>query len=220
VAEVARQLRAVVARAQAAARPQVEEVGVFPIGQRVQGQEPRDELGDWEQGIAGLIEGGRGAVADKRSDPGEHPPGGDDSVAASWNEPDEAKRTALMEESWADNGVYQDPTGTADGRAALVAHIGGVHAMFPDRSIDFASGIEATEAGVRWAWVMRNGDAVELEGMDFGELAPDGRIQRIAGFSRATPTARSLSHAAPDRPLRTCRRLSIRSQLQSGALLR
>jgi hypothetical protein len=47
---------------------------------------------------------------------------------------------------------YQDPTGTADGWAALVAHIGGVHAMSPCRSIDFASGIEATEAGVRWAW--------------------------------------------------------------------
>ena len=69
---------------------------------------------------------------------------------ASWNEPDEAKRTALLEESWADDGVYQDPAGRADGRAALVAHIGGFHAMFPGRSIDFASGIDVTGAGLRW----------------------------------------------------------------------
>ncbi len=101
---------------------------------------------------------------------------------ASWNETDDAKRTVLLEESWADDGVYRDPQGTAIGRAALVAHIGGFHAMFPGRSIDFASGVDVTEAGLRWAWVMHNGDAVELEGMDFGELAPDGRIQRIVGF--------------------------------------
>ena len=36
--------------------------------------------------------------------------------------------------------------------------------------------------GLRFAWVMRNGDEVVLEGMDFAELAPDGRIKRIAGF--------------------------------------
>jgi hypothetical protein len=106
---------------------------------------------------------------------------------ASWNEPDEGKRAALLDDSWADDGVYQDPTGTAEGRAALVAHIGGFHAMFPGRSIDFASGVDVTDAGIRWAWVMRNGDAVELEGMDYAELAPDGRIRRIAGFFGPLP---------------------------------
>jgi predicted SnoaL-like aldol condensation-catalyzing enzyme len=107
---------------------------------------------------------------------------------AAWNEPDEAKRTALLEESWVDDGVYQDPTGVADGRAALVAHIGEFHEMFPGRSIDFASGVDVTDAGIRWAWVMRNGDAIELEGMDFAELAPDGRIRRIAGFFGPLPS--------------------------------
>jgi hypothetical protein len=34
----------------------------------------------------------------------------------------------------------------------------------------------------RFAWVMRNGDDVALEGIDFGELDPDGRIKRIVGF--------------------------------------
>lgn len=107
--------------------------------------------------------------------------------SASWNEPDEGKRTALLEDSWADDGVYQDPTGTAAGRAALVAHIGGFHAMFPGRSIGFASGIDVTEAGLRWSWVMRNGDEVELEGVDFAELGADGRIQRITGFFGPLP---------------------------------
>jgi hypothetical protein len=107
--------------------------------------------------------------------------------AASWNEPNEAKRTALLEESWADDGRYQDPTGVADGRAALVAHIGAFHELFPGRSIDFASGVDVTDAGIRWAWVMRNGDAIELEGLDYAELGPDGRIKRIAGFFGPLP---------------------------------
>ena len=109
------------------------------------------------------------------------------AYGAAWNEPDEGKRTALLEESWADDGVYQDPTGKAEGRAALVAHIGGFHTMFPGRSIDLASGVDVTEAGVRWAWVMRNADEVELEGVDFAELAPDGRIHRLVGFFGPLP---------------------------------
>ena len=110
---------------------------------------------------------------------------------ASWNEADEAKRTALLEQSWADDGVYQDPTSKAEGRAAVVAHIGGFQTMFPGRSIDLTSGVDVTDAGLRFAWVMHNGDDVELEGMDFVELAPDGRIQRIAGFFGPLPPLES-----------------------------
>ena len=110
-----------------------------------------------------------------------------ETYGAAWNEPDDAKRTALLEQAWADDGVYRDPTATAEGRAALVAHIAGFQAVFPGRTIDFASGVDVTEHGIRWAWVMRNGDAVELEGMDFAELAADGRIARIAGFFGPLP---------------------------------
>jgi hypothetical protein len=34
---------------------------------------------------------------------------------------------------------------------------------------------------------MRDGDAIELEGVDFAEVGPDGRIQRIAGFFGPCP---------------------------------
>jgi hypothetical protein len=50
-----------------------------------------------------------------------------------------------------------------------------------------ASGVDITDAGLRWAWVMRDGDEIALEGMDFAELAPDGRIQRIAGLLGPLP---------------------------------
>ena len=109
------------------------------------------------------------------------------SYGAAWNEPDEAARTALLEKAWADDGFYQDPLGTADGRAALVAHIGGFHERFPGHTIDVASGVDSNVGDLRWAWVMRNGDEVVLDGVDFAELAADGRIQRIAGFFGPLP---------------------------------
>jgi hypothetical protein len=104
------------------------------------------------------------------------------TYCAAWNEPDIAKRTAMLEAAWTDDGVYHDPTGTAEGRAALIEHIGGFHEQFPGHTIDPASGVDDNGDGLRFAWVMRNGDEVVLEGMDFAELGPDGRIRRIAGF--------------------------------------
>ena len=104
------------------------------------------------------------------------------TYGAAWNETDDAKRTALLERSWADDGVYNDPTATVDGRAALVAHIGGFQAMMPGHTIDQASAVDTHGAVFRFAWVMRKGDEIALEGVDFGELAGDGRIRRIVGF--------------------------------------
>ena len=104
------------------------------------------------------------------------------TYGAAWNETDEAKRADLLERSWADDGIYRDPTATAEGRAALVAHIAGFHSMMPGSTIEQASGVDTHGDVFRFAWVMRNGGEIALEGIDFGELAPDGRIQRIVGF--------------------------------------
>src|SRR3954467_733618 len=103
------------------------------------------------------------------------------TYGAAWNETDEAKRTALLEKAWADNGIYTDPTATVDGRAALIVHIGEFHTRMPGCTIDLTSGVDTHGGLLRFAWVMRNGTEVALEGMDFGELAPDGRISRIVG---------------------------------------
>lgn len=104
------------------------------------------------------------------------------AYGAAWNETDEAKRTALLERSWADDGVYTDPTATVEGRTALIAHIGGFQAMLAGHTIDLVSGVDTYGEVFRFAWVMRKGAEIATEGIDFGELAPDGRIRRIVGF--------------------------------------
>jgi hypothetical protein len=104
------------------------------------------------------------------------------TYGATWNEPDEQKRRALLDRAWSDDGVYMDPTAQADGRDALLAHIGGFQAMMPGHTIEMTSDVDAHGNVFRFAWNMRNGNETVLEGMDYGELADDGRIRRIVGF--------------------------------------
>ena len=104
------------------------------------------------------------------------------TYGAAWNETDQAKRTTLLEQSWADDGVYNDPTATVDGRIALIEHIGGFQAAMPGHTIEMASAVDSYNDVFRFAWQMRNGDDIVIEGIDFGELAADGRIRRILGF--------------------------------------
>jgi hypothetical protein len=105
------------------------------------------------------------------------------AYGAAWNETDEAARCKLLEEGWADDAVYCDPTAIVNGRDALVAHISGFQQMFPGARIDQASGVDEHDGWLRFAWTMVCADgATIMDGFDCGELASDGRLRRIVGF--------------------------------------
>ena len=107
---------------------------------------------------------------------------------AAWNEPDEAKRNALLEKGWADDGLYVDPVAEGRGREALSQIIAGFHAQAPGARIDLASGIDQHHNQIRFAWTYVQADGkTAIEGIDAGELADDGRIARIVGFWGAPP---------------------------------
>jgi len=110
------------------------------------------------------------------------------AYVAAWNEPDEAKRKALIETAWAADGIYIDPAADVRGRDGLAQVIAGFHAQQPGARIDMASGIDQHHNQIRFAWtfVLADGTAA-IEGIDAGELAPDGRLARIIGFWGAPP---------------------------------
>ncbi len=103
---------------------------------------------------------------------------------AAWSEPDETKRRELLERAWADDGVYTDPTAEVTGRDALVAHIGGFLDQTQGARIVITSGVDSHHGTrLRFSWQMQNADgAVLADGIDYGQLDEDGRLELIVGF--------------------------------------
>lgn len=110
----------------------------------------------------------------------------DEAIAAycaAWNEVDPAKRDRILAPVWADDATYTDPIVHTVGREALVAHIGTVCARFPGSTIVMTSNIDIHHNVLRFYWkrILADGSS-RPEGIDFGEIAGDGKIRRIVGF--------------------------------------
>jgi hypothetical protein len=111
------------------------------------------------------------------------------AYSSAWNEPDEVGRRRLLESAWAAHGTYCDPTANVEGREALVAHIGALQAAVPGHTIELLTGVDEHDGHVRFGWVMRSPDGSAVtEGMDYGHLADDGRLEQIVGFFGPFPT--------------------------------
>jgi len=105
------------------------------------------------------------------------------AYGAAWNELDGDARAGLLAEAWTDGGVYCDPMGRAEGRAALHAHIGGFQQQFPGARIEMTSGADEHDGYFRFSWEMLDADgSTSLEGFDVGHRDDDGRIDLIVGF--------------------------------------
>lgn len=120
-------------------------------------------------------------------------PSVDETVAAyaqAWNEPDEAQRRKLLDAAWADDATYTDPTAHVAGRAALLAHIAGFRQQMPGARIRPTSGVDTHHGRLRFTWAMDDASGgIVVEGVDFGEVAADGRLARIVGFFGTSPAA-------------------------------
>lgn len=105
------------------------------------------------------------------------------AYGAAWNEEDEGARRQLLEQGFAEDGVYCDPMGTADGREAFIHHIGGLQQTMPGHRLEVTTSVDEHDGYFRFGWELRDPEGtVAMEGVDFGHLAADGRIARITGF--------------------------------------
>src|SRR4030095_9288497 len=64
------------------------------------------------------------------------------TYGAAWNEPDEAKRRAMLEKAWAPTGTPPDPPAHADGRDALMQHTAGLVKNMPGGRIAVTSAVD------------------------------------------------------------------------------
>jgi hypothetical protein len=105
---------------------------------------------------------------------------------AAWSESDEERRRALLEQVWEENGTYSDPTVEAQGREALVQHIGAFLRRYPGYRTLLTSGVSRHHSYFRFCWVVVKPDGGRVfEGVDFGETGFQGRLHRITGFFAA-----------------------------------
>ncbi|HET7726256.1 MAG TPA: nuclear transport factor 2 family protein [Candidatus Limnocylindrales bacterium] len=102
--------------------------------------------------------------------------------ARAWNDPERA--LALLEECWADDGVYADdeaPEGIV-GRASLADLIATTHEALPGFRVWETSPPRLLAGRLGLTWAQEGGDPREsMAGTDVIEFAPDGRIARVTG---------------------------------------
>jgi SnoaL-like domain len=111
-----------------------------------------------------------------------------DTYLAMWNETDPARRAEHIARVWAGDGRYVDPMLEAGGHAAIGLMVAGVQARFPGHRFRRTSGVDTHHDQLRFGWELAGPDgAIVVGGIDVGELAPDGRLKRIAGFFGELP---------------------------------
>jgi hypothetical protein len=111
-----------------------------------------------------------------------------ESYVRAWHEHDPAERRRLLEESWAEYGVYTDPNSIIEGRDALVDFIAEFHAQRPDVRIEVRSRIDEVGRQFRFVWAtVEASGAVLRQGIDVGQLDAEGRIEWITGFFDIVP---------------------------------
>lgn len=98
-------------------------------------------------------------------------------------ETDEAARTELVRQAWAEDGHFVDPLLEAQGHAALSDLAVTVTEHFPGHTFRRTTGIDQHHALIRFGWELVAPDGtVPASGLDVGILAEDGRMSRVAGF--------------------------------------
>jgi hypothetical protein len=111
-----------------------------------------------------------------------------DTYLAMWNEEDAATRAAHIEQAWTTDARYRDPLLEADGHAGLDEMVTTVHGHYPGQRFRRISGIDVHHDAARFGWELVAPDGtVTVAGIDFAQLAEDGRLRAITGFFGPLP---------------------------------
>jgi hypothetical protein len=102
---------------------------------------------------------------------------------AMWNETDADRRRALVAETVSDDADYVDPVMEGAGIDGIATMIGAAQSQFPGHRFALVAGPEAHHDRVRFTWSLAaDGGAPVAVGVDFVNLADDGRMRSITGF--------------------------------------
>lgn len=107
-----------------------------------------------------------------------------DRYCEAWSDPDSDRRRALLAQVWEEGASYTDPSVSASGIEALLAHMTDVHGRRDGMRVLRTSAPDVHHGMARFAWqVLRPDGTLLLDGIDVAFFSEDGsRIARIIGF--------------------------------------
>lgn len=106
-----------------------------------------------------------------------------DAYCDVWCEPDPETRRQKLALVCSPSATYTYPTVHATNGDELLAHIAKVLARRPGAKVMRTSAIDEHHGCIRFAWHVVQADGTALpKGIDFMDVASDGKIQRIIGF--------------------------------------
>ena len=115
-----------------------------------------------------------------------------DTFLAAWAAPDRGRRAALIERVWADDGRMIDPPFVATGRRSISQLAAVRQVEHPSYTFRRIGDVERDRDGLCFAWqFVRPDGTTAIEGVDIGELAPDGRLQLVTRHYGVTSIGRS-----------------------------
>jgi hypothetical protein len=109
---------------------------------------------------------------------------------AAWNERNADKRRALIAETYTDDATYVDPARNGKGHDGISNMIATVHAQFPAAyRFQLKGSVEAHHGCARFQWEAGGQPDAPLHfvGTDVIEIAADGRIRTVTGFTDVAP---------------------------------
>lgn len=111
-----------------------------------------------------------------------------DRYLAIWNETDEVKRRALIEQAWTEDAAYVDPVMKGSGHAGIDAMIAAAQAQFPGFRFAALGEPDAHNDRLRFRWTLGPaGGPTIIDGSDFAIVAADGRLASVSGFLDRIP---------------------------------
>ena len=106
---------------------------------------------------------------------------------SAWNEPDAETRLCALTRSLTEAATYIDPTIDTTSREGLADAIGQFIASTPGASIVVTSGLDVRAGELRFKWEFQTGGTTLVRGVDYMEIADDGRIASIRGYWEPLP---------------------------------
>jgi hypothetical protein len=102
---------------------------------------------------------------------------------AAWNEPDAARRRALITAAFTPEASYVDPMMSNAGHDGLDAMIGAVQQQFAGLRFKLHGKQDGHNDVVRFSWALAADGAEPVAiGTDIAVVAADGRISSVTGF--------------------------------------